>query len=59
MAIIGGPILPVLQGAMADHIGLQHASLVPLICYLYVLYLYVLVHGLSGSKPNSERYARA
>jgi MFS transporter, FHS family, L-fucose permease len=54
MAIVGGAILPVIQGAIADHIGLQHAFFVPLICYLYILF-----YGLSGSKPNSERFAQA
>lgn len=53
MAIVGGAILPVMQGMIADHIGLQHAFFVPLICYLYILF-----YGLSGSKPNSKRYSR-
>jgi MFS transporter, FHS family, L-fucose permease len=50
MAIVGGAILPLIQGVIADHIGLQHAFFVPVVCYLYILY-----YGLSGSKPNSER----
>ena len=50
MAIVGGAILPVIQGAIADRIGLHHAFILPLICYLYILFF-----GLSGSKPNSER----
>jgi len=54
MAIVGGAILPVIQGAIADHVGLHHAFLLPVICYLYILF-----YGLSGSKPNSERYAKA
>jgi MFS transporter, FHS family, L-fucose permease len=54
MTIVGGAILPVLQGVIADHIGLQHAFFVPLICYLYILF-----YGLSGSKPNSDRFAQA
>lgn len=54
MAIVGGAILPVIQGVIADHIGIHHAFLLPVICYLYILF-----YGLSGSKPNSERYARA
>jgi MFS transporter, FHS family, L-fucose permease len=54
MAIVGGAILPVIQGVIADHVGLHHAFILPVICYLYILY-----YGLSGSKPNSERYARA
>jgi MFS transporter, FHS family, L-fucose permease len=54
MAIVGGAILPLIQGAIADHIGIHHAFFVPVICYLYILY-----YALSGSKPNSERYATA
>jgi MFS transporter, FHS family, L-fucose permease len=53
MAIVGGAILPVIQGAIADRVGLHHAFLLPVICYLFILF-----YGLSGSKPNSERYAR-
>jgi MFS transporter, FHS family, L-fucose permease len=52
MAIVGGAILPLLQGAIADKIGIHHAFFVPVICYLYILY-----YALSGSKPNSQRYA--
>src|ERR1043166_105710 len=54
MAIVGGAIIPVIVGVMADHYGLHHAFVVPVICYLYILYF-----GLRGSKPNSERYAKA
>ena len=54
MAIVGGAILPVIQGVIADNVGLHHAFLLPVICYLYILY-----YAISGSKPNSERYARA
>jgi FHS family L-fucose permease-like MFS transporter len=50
MAIVGGAILPLIQGVIADHFGLQHAFFVPVVCYLYILF-----YGLSGSKPNSER----
>ena len=54
MAIVGGAILPVVQGAIADHVGLHHAFLLPVICYLYIL-----LYALNGSKPNSQRYAKA
>jgi len=53
-AIVGGAILPVIQGVIADQVGLHHAFILPVLCYLYILY-----YGLSGSKPNSERYSRA
>lgn len=52
MAIVGGAIIPVAQGWIADHIGIHHAFFLPVICYLYILFF-----ALSGSKPNSERYA--
>ena len=54
MAIVGGAILPVIQGVIADRVGLHHAFVLPVMCYLYILF-----YGLSGSKPNSERYATA
>src|SRR6202140_975999 len=54
MAIVGGAMVPLIEGAIADHIGLHHAFFIPVICYLYILY-----YALSGSKPNSERYATA
>jgi FHS family L-fucose permease-like MFS transporter len=54
MAIVGGAIIPVMVGFLADHYGLHHAFVIPVICYLYILYF-----GLRGSRPNSERYAKA
>jgi MFS transporter, FHS family, L-fucose permease len=51
MAIGGGAIIPVIQGFIADHAGLHHAFVVPVVCYLYILF-----YTLKGSKPNSERY---
>jgi MFS transporter, FHS family, L-fucose permease len=54
MAIVGGAIIPVAQGAIADRIGIHHAFFLPVICYLYILFF-----ALSGSKPNSERHASA
>ena len=54
MAIVGGALIPLAQGAIADRIGIHHAFFLPVICYLYILFF-----ALSGSKPNSERYSRA
>ena len=50
MAIVGGAILPVIQGFIADRVGLHHAFILPVICYIYILF-----YALVGSKPNSER----
>ncbi|MGA8272053.1 MAG: sugar MFS transporter [Candidatus Sulfotelmatobacter sp.] len=54
MAIVGGAIIPLTQGAIADRIGIHHAFFLPVICYLYILFF-----ALSGSKPNSERRSRS
>jgi MFS transporter, FHS family, L-fucose permease len=47
MAIVGGAIIPPLQGAFADITGnLQLSFIVPMICYLYIVY-----YGFVGYKP--------
>jgi MFS transporter, FHS family, L-fucose permease len=48
MAIVGGAIIPVLEGAMADRIGIQHAFILPAICYLYIVY-----YAFRGSRPRT------
>jgi MFS transporter, FHS family, L-fucose permease len=69
MAIVGGAIIPYLTGRLAVFInsryyatmtqgetswgqGPHYALIVATVCYLYILFF-----ALSGSKPNSERYA--
>ena len=47
MAIVGGAILPVAQGAIADRIGIHHAFLLPVVCYLYIVF-----YAFWGSKPK-------
>lgn len=37
-AIIGGAIIPLLQGLFADSIGVQYAFFIPFLCYLYIFY---------------------
>jgi MFS transporter, FHS family, L-fucose permease len=70
-AIVGGAIIPWAVGKLADAInharypamirgelswghGIQYALIIATFCYLYILF-----YALSGSKPNSERYAKA
>lgn len=43
MAIVGGAIVPLLQGFFADRIGIHHAFFLPAVCYLYIAY-----YGLKG-----------
>jgi len=39
MAILGGAVVPLIQGAIADsEIGVQKSFIVPVFCYLYILY---------------------
>ncbi len=37
-AIVGGAIIPVVQGLFADRIGIQQAFFIPVLCYLYIAY---------------------
>jgi FHS family L-fucose permease-like MFS transporter len=70
MAIVGGAIIPWLVGKTAVLInrdyysamtqgetswgqGIHYALIIATVCYLYILFL-----ALSGSKPNSERFAK-
>ncbi len=48
-AIVGGAILPVAQGKLADQIGIHHAFLLPVLCYIYVVY-----YGLRGSRHSAN-----
>jgi FHS family L-fucose permease-like MFS transporter len=38
MAIVGGAIVPFVQGALADSIGLQTSFFIPAACYAFILY---------------------
>jgi FHS family L-fucose permease-like MFS transporter len=46
MAIVGGAIIPVVQGVLADRIGIHHAFILPVICYLYIVF-----YAFRGSRP--------
>jgi MFS transporter, FHS family, L-fucose permease len=37
-AIVGGAIIPLLQGFIADRIGIHHAFILPVLCYLYIAF---------------------
>jgi MFS transporter, FHS family, L-fucose permease len=47
-AIVGGAIIPLAQGALADRIGLHVAFFLPAVCYLYIVF-----YGFVGSKPRT------
>ena len=47
MMILGGAILPVIMGAVADGFGVHFSLVVPLFSYLYLAF-----YGANGYKPN-------
>ncbi|RTE86289.1 MULTISPECIES: sugar MFS transporter [Gammaproteobacteria] len=49
LAIVGGAIVPLLQGLLADQVGIQTAFVVPLVCYLYIAF-----YGYKGYKPQTK-----
>ncbi len=50
MAIVGGAVIPVVQGLIADSIGIHHAFILPVLCYLFIAY-----YGFKGSVPSFEK----
>ena len=37
-AIVGGAVLPVMQGVLADYFGIQWAFVIPALCYCYIAF---------------------
>jgi FHS family L-fucose permease-like MFS transporter len=37
-AIVGGAVIPELQGVLSDHIGVHHAFVLPALCYVYIVF---------------------
>lgn len=54
MAIVGGALVPELQGALADSIGVQGSFVTPLVCYLYIAF-----YGLRGHRLRRPAKASA
>jgi len=46
-AVVGGAVVPLAIGALADKTSIQTSFIIPVICYLYIAY-----YGLWGSKPT-------
>jgi FHS family L-fucose permease-like MFS transporter len=51
-AIVGGAIIPELQGLLADRIGIHHAFFIPVLCYLYIMF-----YGFVGSRRKTGALA--
>ncbi|RUO36884.1 glucose/galactose MFS transporter [Aliidiomarina shirensis] len=52
LAIVGGAIVPLAQGFLADQVGIQMSFIIPLLCYVYIFY-----YGIRGYLPRSEKAA--
>lgn len=50
LAIVGGAIIPLFQGMLADSVGVQLAFILPVFCYLYIIF-----YGLSGYKVKAAQ----
>jgi FHS family L-fucose permease-like MFS transporter len=48
-AIVGGAVIPLTTGKLADHIGLQPAFLLPALCYVYIAGL-----GVAADRRNVQ-----
>jgi MFS transporter, FHS family, L-fucose permease len=44
MGVLGAALIPLLQGFVADHIGIHHAFFLPALCYIYICF-----YGFKGS----------
>jgi len=42
--IVGGALVPLAEGVLADRIGIHHAFIIPVLCYVYISY-----YGFKGS----------
>jgi FHS family L-fucose permease-like MFS transporter len=51
MMVVGGAIIPEIQGLLADKLGYQHSFLIVLLCYAYLLYF-----ALNGYKVRQPRF---
>lgn len=53
-AIVGGALIPLAQGFLADNIGIHHAFILPVLCYAYIAY-----YGAKGHIPTFVKTAKA
>ena len=47
MSIVGGAIIPLIMGGLADHVSLHWSFALPLVCYLFIVF-----YGFRGSRVS-------
>ena len=59
MMILGGGIIPPIQGKLADMIGIHWSYLISLVCFIYILFYAIIVkkvlqkQGISVEESNN------
>jgi FHS family L-fucose permease-like MFS transporter len=53
MSIVGGAVVPFIQGYLADQVGLQISFLVPACCYVYIAYFGLKYAGIYSQPAHS------
>ena len=54
MAIVGGALVPFLQGALADHFGLHLSFVLPALCYMYIAFFGFHYAGMYSEQQDHE-----
>lgn len=55
MAIVGGALVPLIQGFLADYIGILYSFLIPVVCYLYIAFYGLQRAGPFGPEQSSRK----
>jgi FHS family L-fucose permease-like MFS transporter len=53
-AIVGGALIPLAEGHLADAVGIQHAFVIPAVCYVYIM-LYGFIAGKRVDEATASR----
>jgi FHS family L-fucose permease-like MFS transporter len=52
--IVGGAVIPVLMGYLADHYGIHRSLVLPMLCYLFVIYYGWRGYRIAPTEPQSH-----
>ncbi len=52
-AIVGGAVIPVLMGYLADRFGIHHSLLLPLLCYLFIIFYGFRGYRIAPGEPHA------
>jgi MFS transporter, FHS family, L-fucose permease len=53
-AIVGGAVIPVLMGHLADKYGIHRALILPFLCYLFVIFYALRGYRIKRNEPQSH-----